>query len=92
MIEIEEPQIKELEKVTFRPLVKHQTIKNTEIMRIENEDELMLLHTGFHSECAFLGTPNLILIHTSIIFLLLIFTWKNIDIETNSPTCLLELI
>ena len=52
----------------------------------------MLLNTGFLSECPFFGTPNLILIHTSIILLLLIYTWKNIDIETNNPTCLLDLI
>ena len=40
MIEIEEPLVKELEKVVYYPIMKHMVSNNAEILRIANEDDL----------------------------------------------------
>lgn len=40
MKETEEQQIKELEKIIYRPMLKHQICHNAEIMRIKEEDDL----------------------------------------------------
>lgn len=39
-IELEEPKIKELEKIIFNPIVRIDTQQETKIMRIEIDDEL----------------------------------------------------
>ena len=39
MVKIEEPEVKELEKVTYHPMIKHQAKHIPEVMRIEMDDE-----------------------------------------------------